>query len=74
MKLELKSGIRDRMCDQFHAAPFQPFVVVLHLGERLRVNESRGAKKLIANAKETNAAWTAVTRIVMNTDEFITRN
>ncbi len=36
------------------------------------------AKKLVANAKETNAAevaaWTAVTRIVMNTDEFITRN
>ena len=36
------------------------------------------AKKLIANAKETNAAeiaaWTAVTRLVMNADEFITRN
>jgi mono/diheme cytochrome c family protein len=36
------------------------------------------AKKLIANAKEANAAelaaWTAMTRIVMNTDEFITRN
>ena len=36
------------------------------------------AKKLVANAKETNitevAAWTAMTRIVMNTDEFITRN
>ena len=37
MKLELKSGIRDRMRDQLHAAPFQPFVVVLHSGERLRV-------------------------------------
>ena len=36
------------------------------------------AKKLIANAKDANAvelaAWTATTRIVMNTDEFITRN
>ena len=36
------------------------------------------AKKLIGNAKEPNAvelaAWTAMTRIVMNTDEFITRN
>ncbi len=36
------------------------------------------AKKLVANPKEANAvelaAWTATSRIVMNTDEFITRN
>ncbi|MEO6789125.1 MAG: DUF1553 domain-containing protein, partial [Chthoniobacteraceae bacterium] len=39
---------------------------------------SAEAKKLVANAKETNAvevaAWMAMTRIIMNTDEFITRN
>ena len=39
------------------------------------------AKKLIGNTKQAKeasaaelAAWTAMTRIVMNTDEFITRN
>jgi hypothetical protein len=35
-------------------------------------------KKLVADANERTpvelAAWTTVTRIVMNTDEFITRN
>ena len=37
MKFDLKSGIGDRMRDRLHAAPFQPFVVVFHSGERLRV-------------------------------------
>jgi len=37
MKFALKSGIIDMMRDRLHAAPFQPFVVVLHSGERLRV-------------------------------------
>ena len=37
MKFDLKSGIGDMMRDRLHAAPFQPFVVVLHSGERLRV-------------------------------------
>ena len=37
MKFDLKSGIGDMMRDRLHAAPFQPFVAVLHSGERLRV-------------------------------------
>ncbi len=37
MKFDLKSGIGDRVRDRLHSAPFQPFVVVLHSGERLRV-------------------------------------
>ena len=37
MKSDLKFSIIDMMRDRLHAAPFQPFVVVLHSGERLRV-------------------------------------
>ena len=37
MKFDLKSGIGDTMRDRLRAAPFQPFVVVLHSGETLRV-------------------------------------
>jgi hypothetical protein len=37
MKFDLKSGISDMMRDRLHAARFQPGVVVLHSGERLRV-------------------------------------
>jgi hypothetical protein len=37
MKFDLKFSIIDMMRDRLHAAPFQPFVVVLHSGERLRV-------------------------------------
>ena len=37
MKVDLKFSIIDMMRDRLHAAPFQPFVVVLHSGERLRV-------------------------------------
>jgi len=37
MKFDLKFSIIDMMRDRLHAVPFQPFVVVLHSGERLRV-------------------------------------
>jgi len=37
MKFGLKFSIVGTMRDRIHAAPFQPFVVVLHSGERLRV-------------------------------------
>ena len=37
MKFDLKSGFGDMMRDRLHAAPLQPFVVVLHSGERLLV-------------------------------------
>ena len=37
MKFDLKFSIIEMMRDRLHAAPFQPFVVVLHSGERLRV-------------------------------------
>ena len=37
MKFDLKFSIIGMMRDRLHAAPFQPFVAVLHSGERLRV-------------------------------------
>ncbi len=37
MKFDLKLSIIDMMRDRLHAAPFQPFVVILHSGEKLRV-------------------------------------
>ena len=37
MKFGLKFSIGDMMRDRLHAAPFQPFVVVLHSGEKVRV-------------------------------------
>ena len=37
MKFDLKFSIIEMMRDRLHAAPFQPFVVVLHSGEKLRV-------------------------------------
>ena len=37
MKFDLKSGIGGMMRDRLHTARFQPFAVVLHSGERLRV-------------------------------------
>jgi hypothetical protein len=37
MKFDLKFSIIDMMRDRLHAAPFQPFVVLSHSGERLRV-------------------------------------
>ena len=37
MKFDLKFSIIDMMRDCLHAAPFQPFIVVLHSGERLRI-------------------------------------
>ena len=37
MKFDLKFSIIDMMRDRLHAAPFHPFVVVLHSGEKLWV-------------------------------------
>ena len=37
MKFDLMFSIIDMMRDRLHAAPFQPFVVGLHSGEKLRV-------------------------------------
>ena len=83
MKFDLKSGIGDRMRDRLHAgcarlkaAPFQPFVVVLHSGERLRVKNPDALTVTLsgwgihddgAKARMLNPALVAESKVVMRT-------
>jgi hypothetical protein len=38
MKFDLKFSIVEALRDRLHGAPFRPFVVVLHDGQKLKVN------------------------------------